>query len=218
MAYVSSNTGYNSGPITLVTGSAPAGATLVAHISGDSTQASTALPAGWFKQTHRLSSLGSTVSICTWIYPNWGGGAVSAAITSPPGDVAWSIHSYSGRDTSLTTWSTYATNEGNSATYTTPSATATSGADVYVSVAQEQTPGTPTVTTGGFVMRTTQASHVHGTADDENHAGGSVSCSGSPGANSGWVTTIVCLPASGGGGAPPSATPIRRRNPQLTYR
>lgn len=214
MAYVGSNTGYNSGPITLVSGSAPAGCTVVAGISGDSAQTTTTLPAGWSKQTPMPLTGG--VSVCLWVYDNWPGGAVSAAITNPPGDCGWSVQSHSGRDTTSAV-EAYNHSNGSGATWTSATLTATAGADAVFYMGQENAAGTPTVTTSGYTKRTEQTSHVHCMGDDENVSAGSISCSGSPGGSVFWGTAFLSLKASAGGGGAVSP-PLRRRYPQLTYR
>lgn len=210
MAFVQSNSGYTNGPITRT--GVTAGNCLVAYIQGNSTLASTTLPAGWSKLTQ--ATQGGTVWGCLWVYENHPGGNLSSAITSPPGDCGWSVMEYSGRATASVI-DTQGNNQGTSTTWASASLTCAAGSDIAGGCGQEISAFTITYTAPA-TRRTLHSDHVHASGDLLNVSAGSNSLGGNVGASGhDWVACFVALKQAGGGGGADVSRFVRRRRTGL---
>jgi hypothetical protein len=166
--YVNSNSGYDSGPITL--SGVTAGNTLVACVSGGGALTSTSL-SGWTA----LATAGTATNFSRCYYLlSASAGNLSIAITSPPSDPGWTVAEYSGVggfDTST------AGDTGMTSPYTTPSITVAQDHSAVIVFVADETANTGAVTwTGsGTVGRQSNTSHAHYLADHVDTSAGSLS-------------------------------------------
>lgn len=211
IAYVNSNSGYSGGPITLT--GVTAGNLLVAFVCGAGSMATTTLPSGWVKCTARL--VGS-VGACHWYYPNHPGGDVSATITNAPSDPGWSIHEYSGADTSdpLQGEGVF-TSESGGNWDTTDVATDVADAVLFVSM-NDESASMAYSPTGTWNSRTTESGHYHRTIDRIVTSTGTYDSQGT--VSGGSETYIVALSVFQGPASGASSTPIFRRRLNILLR
>lgn len=201
ISYVNSNSGYSGGPITLT--GVTAGNLLVALVCGGGSLADTTLPTGWVKCTARLP--GATCGACHWYYPNHPGGNVSATITNAPVDPGWSIHEYSGADTSdpLQGEGYFGSVSGGNWD-TTDVTTDVANAVLFVSINDEVANMTYSPT-GSWNSRTTESSHVHRTIDQIVTSTGTYDSKGTVSGGSETYAVVLSVFQGPAGGA--SSTP-----------
>ena len=190
--FVQANSDTSTGPITLT--GVTAGNTLCAVVLAIEPVSSTSLPAGWQKQTAGGADAHYGV---WWVYPNHGGGSVSATISTAPSDCGWSIHEYSGVNTSSPIYdSTGTINTGVGNPWTSSTMDVVEGGAMALGVVHLSTGGTITFTGGGFTVRTDQPGHSHATADvDDIAATGTLAGSGVPvsGSTANWGAFAISL-------------------------
>jgi hypothetical protein len=192
MGFVQANSGFSAGPITLT--GVDGESTLVAYVQGNSTMASTTLPAPWQKLT-MATEAGGGVDLwgCLWVLDknDHAGGSISAAITTAPSTPAWAIAEYSGRDASAI--DVQGNNTGVGTTWTSANLSVSEGADVVVGCGQMAT-GFTIAFDSPYARRTGQDGHVLALGDDVDVAAGSTSGTGAVSTNSdGWVACAVAL-------------------------
>jgi len=195
VGFVQANSAFTGGPLTL--SGVALHATLVAYIQGNSTMASTTLPAPWQKLTMRAGTGGGVdVWGCLWVYDDHPGGSVSSAITTAPSTPAWAIGEYSGRD--AVAIESQGNNNGVGTAWTSANLAVPEGADVVVGCGQMATGFTITYTSP-YTRRTGQDGHVMAFGDDENVAAGSSQGTGTVSSNpaDAWVACAVALKAAG---------------------
>jgi len=198
VAYVNSNSGYSGGPITL--NGVTAGNLLVVWIGGLSGISTTTLPSGWVKCTP-----GSQIASCFWYYPNHGGGNVSVTITNAPDDPGWSIHEYSGADTSDPLQGEGSFSSSSGGNWDTTDVTTDVASAVIVLALNDESCSLTYTPTGTWNSRTSQSSHAHYTYDQILTSTGTYDSKGTLTGSEAYNAIIAVFQAPAGGA---SSTPI----------
>lgn len=191
VTFVQGDEGIDDGPVIL--NGIAATSTVCCFILGQTSLATTTLPAGWLKQTPVAN--GADMFGCWWVYPEHPGGNVSATVTNAPTVCRWHTLEYSGGDPVLPV-EDEVTNTGSSQTWSLSNVAVSEGGALVCAAGQPFTEHTLTETAVGLATRTIHDSaSADATFSAENMVVGAYSPSGSVAASGTppWVAAGLAL-------------------------